>query len=712
MADSEETRLISISTQLNAMVSEGKTDDTIAILRSLRDEDISVRLLKKTQIGRAVNNVRRNSSNEEVISLAKKIVNKWRRSAESQYSSVVAETGELPCSQMSQMTCTEETQMSQTQETATAGHSKTKVHLEKERNPGKKETELTQDPESQSLLPPSNTGALPLFQTEAPDDDRGTGLASSQGRTDKKEQEHDSDRETSHKQGQDNLLSQQTQQSNNSERQNPDKLYQNNMSTTTGGVEGSHANSSDGETSLERGSDDSNSQQTHLFCCDPNKERKDCQNQQASVPVEPITENTARTDKGLPRASTSTNHSNSTTTQNTSERPLTDHEIQSLRRDVSQIQKQVARIESVLTMLFTPLKQNLDRVSKKLSSLEQRQTAQNSQNALSSSHDALSETETQLDWLGNLDGGTTSLSGPSFSPGSNSVKTHHPQSSSQHSVLPHSLKVKSEPVDHGYDLATANQIEEMSVSQETEGSPSQLLFPQMTEDGGITFESLIGYDDENKTTIDSKPGPSTKPDVIPRKKLKLEHHSKERDFSWMAAGSDGKMSAFQDKCSDASGLKVIQEGTDSDDDLGVFGSHQYVHQEGAMGHQSPPVLETPDNPSASNYQADFSETETFGAEEESQPPQRVALESDFRPERVKWLRQNIEFTTFDRRISCAELRARLRQHFGYTSDQELGKSVKEAFPDVQRTRKRVKGQQSQYYYYACLQWVESATSSL
>ncbi|XP_078581692.1 uncharacterized protein LOC144865039 isoform X2 [Branchiostoma floridae x Branchiostoma japonicum] len=634
MADSEETRLISISTQLNAMVSEGKTDDTIPILRSLRDEDISVRLLKKTQIGRAVNNVRRNSSNEEVISLAKKIVNKWRRSAESQYSSVVAETGELPCSQMSQMT--EETQMSQTQDREMAGLPKTKVHHEKERSPGERETELTQDSESQSLLPPSNTGALPLFQTEAPDD-RGTGLASTHGKTDEKEHEHNSDRETSHKEGQDNnLLSQQTQQSNNSKSQNPDKLCQNNMSTTTGDVEGSHANSSDGETSRERGSDDSNSQQTHLFCCDPNKERKYSQNQQASVPVEPVAENATKTDKSLPRASTSTNHSNSTTTQNSSGRPLTDHEIQSLRRDVSQIQKQVARIESVLTMLFTPLKQNLDRVSRKLSSLEQRQTAQNSQNALSSSHDALSETETQLDWLGNLDGGTTSLSGPSFSPGSNSVKTHHPQSSSQHSLLPHSLKVKSEPVDHGYDLATANQIEEMSVSQETEGSPSQLLFPQMTEDGGITFKSLIGYGDENKTTVDSKPGPSTKPDIIPRKKLKLEPHSKESDFSWMAAGSDGKLSVFQDKCSDAAGLKVIQEESDSDDDFRVSGLDQYTSQEGAMGHKSPPVLETLDNPSASNYQADFGETETFGAEKESQPRQRVALESDFRPERVKW----------------------------------------------------------------------------
>ncbi|XP_035657928.1 uncharacterized protein LOC118403333 [Branchiostoma floridae] len=240
-------------------------------------------------------------------------------------------------------------------------------------------------------------------------------------------------------------------------------------------------------------------------------------------------------------------------------------------------------------MLFTPLKQNLDRVSKKLSSLEQRQTAQNSQNALSSSHDALLETETQLDWLGNLDGGTTSLSGPSFSQGSSNVKTHRPQSSSQH----HSVKVKSEPVDHGYDLATANQNDEMSVSQETEGSPSQLLFPQMTEDGGITFESLIGDDEGNKTTIDSKPGPSTKPDIIPRKRLKLEHHSKESNSSWMPAGSEVKLSAFQDKCSDAVGLKVIQEGSDSDDDFRVSGSDQYTSQEGAMGHLSPPEFKKP-----------------------------------------------------------------------------------------------------------------------
>ncbi|XP_035658120.1 transcription elongation factor A protein 3-like [Branchiostoma floridae] len=297
MADSEETRLISISTQLNAMVSEGKTDDTITILRSLRDEDISVRLLKETQIGRAVNNVRRNSSNEEVISLAKKIVNKWRRSAESQYSSVVAATGELPCSQMSQMT--EETQMSQTQDREMAGLPKTKVHHEKERSPGEKETELTQ--ESQSVLQPSITGALPLFQTEAPDDDRGTGLDSTHGKNDEKEQEQESDRETSHKEGQDNLLSQQTQQSNHSDRQNPDELCQsnagNNTSTTIGNVEGSHANSSDGEMQLERGSDYSNSQQTHLFCCNPNKERKDGQNLQASVPVEQVAENPARTDK-------------------------------------------------------------------------------------------------------------------------------------------------------------------------------------------------------------------------------------------------------------------------------------------------------------------------------------------------------------------------------------------------------------------------------
>ncbi|CAH1242066.1 TCEA3 [Branchiostoma lanceolatum] len=701
MADSEENRLISISNQLNAMVTEGQTDNTLTILRNLRDEDISVKLLKKTQIGRAVNNVRRNSSNAEVISLAKKIVNKWKRSAESQICSVVSTTGELPSSQMSQLQMTEETQMSQSMQTA--GHPKPEQHHIK----GAEETEVAQD--SESLLAPSNRGALLLFQTE-------TCIASTQKKNYEKEDENDSDRETSHEQRQDNHLSQQAPQSSNSECQHPDKPCQSytENNTTTGNVEGiSTTSSGDEGMSRESGSDDSNSRQTHLFCCNPSKERRDSQSQQPSVRVEQMGKNTARIEDGQPRVSTSTNGNNSATTQNTSERPLT--ELQSLRKDVSQIQTQVARIESVLAMLFTPLKQNLDRVSRKLSSLEQ-QTVRNSQNA-SSSHDALSEAETQAypDWLGTLDGATSS-SGPSFSLGtltSNNTKTRHPQSSSQHSSLPQlSLKVKSEPLDPGYDLASANQSvanDEMSVSQETEieGSPSQLLFPQMTEDGGIRFESLTSEATENKTTVTPKPGPSTEPDIIPRKKPKLEHHSKESHSSWLSVGFEKKLSPFQSKCSDVAGLKVVHEGTDSDDDLSGSG---HFDQEGVPGQESPPVVETPDNPSASSYEADFGDKETFADKEESQPPQRVALERDFRPQRVKWLKQHIKFSTYDHRIGCAELKSRLRQHFGYTSDQELGHAVREAFPDVQRKRRRVAGKQG--HYYACLQWMESSTPSL
>ncbi|XP_078660640.1 uncharacterized protein LOC144905107 isoform X2 [Branchiostoma floridae x Branchiostoma belcheri] len=691
MADSEEERLVSISGQLNTLVSEGRTDDTIPILCNLRDQDISLRLLKKTQIGRAVNNVRRNSNNAEVIALAKKIVNKWRRSAESQYNSVVSATGELPNSQMSQMT--EETQMSQSQQT-TGCPTPMEHHQIKTERREEKETGLTQD--SESLLPPSNRSELLLPK------DTGTGLVSTQNKD--AEQEHD--REISHKERQDNLLLQQTQQSKDSGRPNPESYTGNKTVTslTTGLVEGICTTSPrDGGMSGERGSIDNDSQLTHVS--------EGHQSQQVTVHAE---KNSARAEEGHPRSSTSTNNSvttqntserstnNSVTTQNTSERPMT--EIQSLRRDVSQIQKQVARIESVLTMLFTPLKQNLDRVSSKLSALEQRQTARNSQNAVSSHDDALeAEALAYPDWLG-----TTGLStGPSFRSGSASgsnTKTHRPQSSSQQSLLP--LKVKSEPVDHGYDLATAN--DEMPVTQETGGSPSQLLFPQMTEDGqGIRFESLSSDDTEgNNTAAVPKPGPSTKPVISPRKKLKLDHPKYCSLPSWMAGGSVRKSSGFQDRCStsDVEGLKVVQAEADSEDDSDQEGEPvQLVLQ------QSTPVLETPDNPSASSSEANFGEKETFDAEEESQPPQRVALESDFRPERVKWLRQRIKFSTVDHLISCSELKSLLRQHFGYTSDQELGHAVKDAFPDVTRKRRRVKGRLM--FFYAGLQWVGSETLS-
>ncbi|KAI8513633.1 hypothetical protein Bbelb_079570 [Branchiostoma belcheri] len=684
MADSEEERLVSISGQLNTLVSEGRTDDTVPILCDLRDQDISLRLLKKTQIGRAVNNVRRNSNNAEVIALAKKIVNKWRRSAESQYNSVVSATGELPNSQMSQMT--EETQMSQSQQT-TGCPQPTEHHQIKTERREEKETWLTHDQDFESLLPPSSRSSLLLPK------DKGTGLVSTQN----KDAEQEDDRETSHKERRDNLLLQQTQQSN-SECPIPESYTGNKTSLTTGLVEGIRTTSPrDGGMSGQRGLDDKDSQLTHLS--------EEHQSQQATVHAE---KNSARAEEGHPRANTSTNNSvttqntserstnNSVTTQNTSERPMT--EIQSLRRDVSQIQKQVARIESVLTMLFTPLKQNLDRVSSKLSALEQRQTARNSQNAVSSHDDALeAEALAYPDWLG-----TTGLStGPSFRSGSASgsnTKTHRPQSSSQQSLLP--LKVKSEPVDHEYDLATAN--DEMPVTQETGVSPSQLLFPQMTEDGcGIRFESLSSDTEKNKTAACPNPGPSTEPDISPRKKLKLDHPKYCSLPSWMAGGSVGKSSGFQDRCSDWEGLKVVQADSEDDSD-----------QEGEPGQlvlqQSPPVLETPDNPSASNAEANFGEKETFDAEEESQPPQRVALESDFRPERVKWLRQRIKFSTVDHLISCSELKSLLRQHFGYTSDQELGHAVKDAFPDVTRKRRRVKGRLM--FFYAGLQWVRTYKS--
>ncbi|XP_019630196.1 PREDICTED: uncharacterized protein LOC109474344 [Branchiostoma belcheri] len=688
MADSEEERLVSISGQLNTLVSEGRTDDTVPILCDLRDQDISLRLLKKTQIGRAVNNVRRNSNNAEVIALAKKIVNKWRRSAESQYNSVVSATGELPNSQMSQMT--EETQMSQSQQTTGCPIPMEHHQIKTERRE-EKETGLTQDFES--LLPPSNRSALLLHPK-----DKGTGLVSTQNKD--AEQEHD--RETSQER-QDNLLLQQTQQSNNSECPKPESYTRNKTSLTTGLVEGIRATSPrDGVMSGEPGSDHNVSQLTHLS--------EGHQSQQATVHAE---KNSARAEEGHPRANTSTNNcvttqntsersTNTVTTQNTCERPMT--EIQSLRRDVSQIQRQVARIESVLTMLFTPLKQNLDRVSSKLSALEQRQTARNSQNAVASSHDALeAEALAYPDWQG-----TTSLStGPSFrsnsASGSNTM-THRPQSSSKQSLLP--LKVKSEPVDHGYDLATAN--DELPITQETGGSPSQLLLPQMTEDGcGIRFESLSSDTEKNKTAACPNPGPSTEPDISPRKKLKLDHPKYCSLPSWMAGGSVGKSSGFQDRCSyctsDVEGLKVVRGETDSEDDSDQEEGEPVLQQ-------SPPaVLETPDNPSASNAEANFGEKETFDAQEESQPPQRVALESDFRPERVKWLRQRIKFSTVDHLISCSELKSLLRQHFGYTSDQELGHAVKDAFPDVTRKRRRVKGRLM--FFYAGLQWVGSETLS-
>ncbi|XP_041068819.1 transcription elongation factor A protein 3 [Carcharodon carcharias] len=74
-----EENLIRIAKKLDKMVSRRSMDGVLDLLQELRDVKMTLKLLQSTRIGMSVNAMRKHSTDEEVITLAKILIKNWKK---------------------------------------------------------------------------------------------------------------------------------------------------------------------------------------------------------------------------------------------------------------------------------------------------------------------------------------------------------------------------------------------------------------------------------------------------------------------------------------------------------------------------------------------------------------------------------------------------------------------------------------------------------
>uniref|UniRef100_G3NWE4 Transcription elongation factor A (SII), 3 n=1 Tax=Gasterosteus aculeatus TaxID=69293 RepID=G3NWE4_GASAC len=74
-----EEDLTRIAKKLDKMVSRNNTEGALDLLRELKSFNMTLKLLQETRIGMSVNGIRKNSTDEEVIALAKLLIKDWKR---------------------------------------------------------------------------------------------------------------------------------------------------------------------------------------------------------------------------------------------------------------------------------------------------------------------------------------------------------------------------------------------------------------------------------------------------------------------------------------------------------------------------------------------------------------------------------------------------------------------------------------------------------
>ncbi|KAI8774217.1 transcription elongation factor S-II [Biomphalaria glabrata] len=76
-----EDEILKIGKKLEKLISSNTADHSSALdlLKALRDTKMTLEVLQKTRIGMTVNNLRKASSNDEVVSLAKTLIKHWKR---------------------------------------------------------------------------------------------------------------------------------------------------------------------------------------------------------------------------------------------------------------------------------------------------------------------------------------------------------------------------------------------------------------------------------------------------------------------------------------------------------------------------------------------------------------------------------------------------------------------------------------------------------
>uniref|UniRef100_A0A0B7A4L6 TFIIS N-terminal domain-containing protein n=1 Tax=Arion vulgaris TaxID=1028688 RepID=A0A0B7A4L6_9EUPU len=76
-----EDEVMKIGKKLDKLIASDTTDHTSALdlLKTLRDTKMTLNVLQKTRIGMVVNNLRKASSNDEVVTLAKTLIKNWKK---------------------------------------------------------------------------------------------------------------------------------------------------------------------------------------------------------------------------------------------------------------------------------------------------------------------------------------------------------------------------------------------------------------------------------------------------------------------------------------------------------------------------------------------------------------------------------------------------------------------------------------------------------
>lgn len=76
-----EDEVLKIGKKLEKMISSNTADhsSSVDLLKSLQDKKLNLNVLQKTRIGMTVNNFRKASSNDEVISIAKSLIKSWKK---------------------------------------------------------------------------------------------------------------------------------------------------------------------------------------------------------------------------------------------------------------------------------------------------------------------------------------------------------------------------------------------------------------------------------------------------------------------------------------------------------------------------------------------------------------------------------------------------------------------------------------------------------
>ncbi|XP_029468051.1 transcription elongation factor A protein 2 isoform X1 [Rhinatrema bivittatum] len=75
----KEEEVVRIAKKLDKMVSKKSTDGAMDLLKELKSMPITLDLLQSTRIGMSVNALRKQSTDEEVISLSKSLIKSWKK---------------------------------------------------------------------------------------------------------------------------------------------------------------------------------------------------------------------------------------------------------------------------------------------------------------------------------------------------------------------------------------------------------------------------------------------------------------------------------------------------------------------------------------------------------------------------------------------------------------------------------------------------------